>query len=120
MKKILLVEDDSEYRTLLSKKLKTLGYFIYEAKSGQEGLQYLKSSVIDLILLDLVMLKMDGLKFYQFYKKISQNKTPILILSNIVLSDKDKISKKKYIVDYIIKSNINLDSLTERIKTFIN
>ncbi|MBI4226118.1 response regulator, partial [Candidatus Roizmanbacteria bacterium] len=79
MQTVLLVEDDEEYREILSEILRDSNLGVVEAANGEEGLRALQKSSIDLILLDLIMVKMDGIKFYNRYKKLIKKKIPILI-----------------------------------------
>lgn len=62
MKKILIVDDSSMIRLIVSKAAKKAGYDVVEASNGQEGIdQLLKNNDISLILCDINMPVMDGL-----------------------------------------------------------
>jgi DNA-binding NtrC family response regulator len=67
--KILIVDDDSQIRTLLAERLKFHGYQVSTAKDGEEGLQIFKSQGADVVLLDLMMPKMDGMETLNRMKK---------------------------------------------------
>lgn len=80
--KILLVDDDSDIRELISYNLLKEGYLVETAKDGEEAINLINSSH-DLIILDVMMPKMNG---YELCKKIrnsndSYNQIPILFLS---------------------------------------
>ncbi len=60
--KILIVDDDSQIRTLLAERLRFHQYQVSSAQDGEEGLQIFKSRGADLVLLDLMMPKMDGME----------------------------------------------------------
>src|SRR5476651_1166296 len=62
-KKILVVDDDVPIREALTQLLTLEGYVVLTAGNGQEGLDILRSSRPDLILLDLRMPIMDGWEF---------------------------------------------------------
>lgn len=62
MKKVLVVEDDRPTRYLLSKVLKAAGFSVLAAKDGVEGLEQLRRSTFDLVLLDIWMPRMNGLE----------------------------------------------------------
>lgn len=119
MKKILIVEDDEEYRNLLKQKLTAAGLAVHETKNGEEGLLELSKNSFDLILLDLIMPKMDGLKFYRQLKRTVKKKIPILILTNMLLSDIKELLKKPEIKGYIIKVDTNLDQLMKKVQAAI-
>ena len=80
--KILLVDDDSDIRELISYNLLKEGYLVETAKDGEEAINLINSSY-DIIILDIMMPKLNG---YEVCKKIrdsnySYNKIPILFLS---------------------------------------
>jgi Response regulator containing CheY-like receiver, AAA-type ATPase, and DNA-binding domains len=60
-KKILVVDDDPELHALIGYALRREGYDVLEAHDAFEGLEIIKSEVVDLVLLDVMMPKMDGL-----------------------------------------------------------
>ena len=60
--KILIVEDEEILLAALQEELSQGGYDIAGASNGEEGLVKVKSFKPDLILLDLVMPKMDGME----------------------------------------------------------
>ena len=58
---ILIVEDEQDIRELLAYNLEKEGYATVQAADGKEGLELARSRKPDLILLDLMLPKMDGL-----------------------------------------------------------
>lgn len=83
MKKILVVDDSSMIRLVVSKSAKKAGYEVAEATNGQEGLEYLeKNADVDLILSDLNMPIMGGIEMIRNIKNIEKLKfIPIVILT---------------------------------------
>ena len=59
---ILVIEDYADSRTLLSSLLRAKGYKVVEARDGKEGLLQVNRITPDLILMDLAMPEMDGLR----------------------------------------------------------
>jgi two-component system, OmpR family, response regulator len=57
---ILVVEDDTNTRRLMSVVLKANGYFPYLAADGEEALDVLAKQHIDLMVIDILMPTMDG------------------------------------------------------------
>jgi CheY-like chemotaxis protein len=63
LKRVLIVEDDSEIRACLAEVLQYEGYVVSEAPDGGEGLKAAWQNHPDIILLDLMMPRMDGWQF---------------------------------------------------------
>ena len=57
--KILIIDDDEDYRTSIRTLLKSHNYVVSEAGSGKEGLEKIKSEKPDLIVLDIMMETID-------------------------------------------------------------
>ncbi|CAA6823906.1 MAG: DNA-binding response regulator [uncultured Sulfurovum sp.] len=101
-KTILLAEDEDEIREDLAFFLEYQDYNVLQARDGQEAYQCYLDNVVDLIITDIEMPRLNGLEFVANIRKEDQE-TPILIISGY--SDKDKLLRaiKLNLVDYIIK-----------------
>lgn len=77
---ILVVEDDKDLRDLFCTVLNENGYTAIPAENGEEALDILDSSYVDLIISDIMMPKMDG---FELTKELREAKytTPILIVT---------------------------------------
>ena len=118
--KILIVEDEEILLTALSEELKQEGFQVVGAKDGMEGVETAKSEKPDLILLDLVMPRLDGIGALKEMKASDEIKDiPVVILTN--LSDYDKISDALSLgaMDYLVKANYRLEELVNKIKTVL-
>lgn len=79
---ILMVEDDIPLRFVLREYLREEGWIVFEAGNGVEGLKTLEDNKIDVILSDVYMPVMDGLKFFNTIKADPElNKVPFLFMS---------------------------------------
>lgn len=78
--KILIAEDEKELQTLIVKKLKDAGYSIDGCLDGEEAVSYIDVYEYDLIVLDVMMPKKDGLAVIE-YIRAKKIKTPILLLT---------------------------------------
>ena len=86
--KILVADDEKEIRDLLEIYLLNEGYKVVKAKDGQEALDIIENEDVDLLVLDIMMPKVNGI---EVCKKVRQNKNmPILMLS-AKSEDMDKI-----------------------------
>lgn len=79
---ILVIEDYTDSRTLLSSLLRARGFEVIEARDGKEGLRQASRVTPDLILMDLAMPEMDGVEATRKLRKIpSLSRTPIFAIS---------------------------------------
>lgn len=118
--KILIVEDEEILLTALSEELKQQGFQVVGAKDGVEGVEKANSEKPDLILLDLVMPRMDGISALKEIKAGATTKDiPVVILTN--LSDYDKVSDALSLgaMDYLVKANYRLEELVSKLKTVL-
>lgn len=83
-KRILLVEDDADIRSVTCATLRTAGYEVAEAENGKRGLGLVASSRPDLIILDVMMPEMNGVEFCRaLAEELRMPDLPVLILSSI-------------------------------------
>lgn len=87
-KKILVVDDKAELRTLLKQYLTQEGFDIALAGNGQEALFVARHEKPDLILLDIMMPEMGGFEFMRAYSREAD--TPIILLT-AKLDENDKV-----------------------------
>jgi len=79
--RVMLVEDDSGMRQVLSRLLQTSGFdSISEVGDGQEALAALTSTQVDLIITDCIMPRMDGVALVTALRARG-DKTPVIMLS---------------------------------------
>jgi len=69
---ILIVDDEPEYRMLLGHHLEVEGHTVFLSENGEEGIKVLDAEKIDLIISDVYMPVMDGLKFHKTVRSISK------------------------------------------------
>jgi two-component system, chemotaxis family, chemotaxis protein CheY len=81
-KLILTVDDSATIRELLLSELSDLGYRVAQAEDGVNGLEMLALEPPDLIITDITMPRMDGIRFIQNVRNNERYKaTPILVLT---------------------------------------
>jgi len=102
--KVLIVEDEEILLAALKEELSSGGYDIEGAMDGVEGLEKVKTFKPELILLDLLMPKMDGL---DVLKNLRKNKptsaTPVLVLTASATPTTMEKLKSLNVGGYIIK-----------------
>lgn len=81
-KKILFIEDETEIVDLMRTRLEANGYQMFAAYDGEEGLKKVKEGNPDLILLDIVMPKLNGIEVCKRLKGDLKTKDiPIIVVS---------------------------------------
>ena len=114
-KKILIVEDDTDFLFILNASFVRAGFFVYTAQNGRDGLALAEKEKPDLILLDIMLPIMDGI---EMAKQVTAKgiKSPITFLTN--LSDVEHVDQaiKAAPADYIIKANVPVDKIVAHVK----
>ena len=115
---ILIIEDNEELRKLLADKLKN-NYEVFEATNGKTGLDKAYDKIPDLIISDVMLPKMDGLKITKTLKKdIRTSHIPIILLTS-KNTDEQKIEGIQTGADAYITKPFNFKFLEENIKNIL-
>lgn len=86
-KKILIVEDDVILRKVLTLGLKTAGYEPLTAANGEEAIPLVQQEKPDIILADLHMPIMDGLRFLRWLRGEAAMTTPVVVFTGSIKED---------------------------------
>ncbi len=117
MKKVLIVEDEIELSDILSSQLKEEKIDVKVARDGEEGLEMSLKFHPDLILLDIIMPKMDGMTMLEKLRQDSWGKdVKVILLTN--LSDNEKVAEavKHKSFDYLVKADWNIKDVIKLVK----
>jgi twitching motility two-component system response regulator PilH len=105
MAKILIVEDDAFLSDLYFHTFSFSGFDTHVARDGLEGLEKVQEVKPDLILLDIMMPKMNGLEVIRKLKEdVNTKSIPVVILSNFSDEALAKEAMSQGAIAYIIKS----------------
>ncbi len=115
-KKILVVDDKKELRTLLKQYLSQEGFEVALAEDGQKALFVARQVKPDLIILDLMMPEMGGYEFLRVYGR--EASTPIIILT-AKLEENDKVLGLELGADDYITKPFSLRELTARVRAVL-
>lgn len=116
-RKILIVEDEPALANALAEKFLFGGYSVIQAVNGEEGLQLALEQHPDMILLDIVMPKMDGMTML---KKLREDawgqQAEVIVLTN--LSDNTKLAEAMQLgsYDFLIKTDWQIEHVLEKVK----
>ncbi len=115
-KKILIIEDEEILSDLLEKKLSQVGYEVFVANNGLDGVEKAKEVVPDLILLDIVMPKMGG---FEVMKELQQEKhlakIPVIIISNSGQPVELDLAQKLGARDWLIKTDFDPQEVLDKV-----
>ena len=114
MYNILVVDDDKEIVESIEIILRNEGYNVYKAYNGVEALDILVNKDVHLILMDIMMPKLDGIKATI---KIREEKNIPIILVSAKSEDTDKIMGLNIGADDYITKPFNLLELIARVKS---
>lgn len=116
-KKVLIVEDDTSLRKALAEKLLYEGFAVCEAENGVVGLEVALREHPDIILLDVVMPKMDGLTMLSKLREDSWGKiAQVIMLTNVNDGESVLKSLDQAAFDYLIKSDWKLEDIVKKIR----
>lgn len=102
-KKILIVDDEPDFVNLLKVRLESDDYQVVTAANGKEGLERMKSEKPDVVLLDIMMPKLNGLDVLK--KMRARDKSlPIFMLSGYADEQRFKTALRHRASGFIIKS----------------
>lgn len=120
MDKILLIEDEVLILRMYEKIFSYEGFTVITAENGIDGVEKAKANVPALILLDIMMPKMDGLRVLELLKQepITKN-IPVVILTNLSSDVVIKDAFAKGAAGYLVKSEIINDKIVDEVKQYI-
>ena len=118
--KILLIEDDVMLAKMYERKFVSDGYEVVIAYDGLEGLEKATKEKPDLILLDIMLPKLDGLALF---KKLRSQpvtfSTPVILLTNLGQEDVVFECFKLGAVDYLVKADVTPQQVVKKVESFL-
>jgi len=117
MKKILFIEDEASLQKTLGDALKEAGYETVSALDGESGIRLARTEKIDLILLDIILPRKQGLEVLKELKTDKLTKDiPVIILTNIEEMENVDKALELGAMTYLVKTQYTLEDLIEKIK----
>lgn len=118
-KKILLVDDDKDFRRATRKILESDGYQVIEAENSVEGLGKAESEVPDLLIIDVIMDSYT--EGFNMVQKLAENEKikdiPRIILSTLgIKQDLDMISPEELRTEFILQKTVKKEELLRTIE----
>ena len=120
-KRLLIIEDETFIRELYARILRNEGYEVEEAADGEAGYEAITQNDYDLILLDIMLPKLDGIGVLQKLQTERPDKLdlPIVVLSN--LDEELTIAKSVAlgIRGYLVKSQCSNEQLVREVANYL-
>lgn len=117
--KILIVDDEPDIRELIEYNLKKEGYQVYTASNGQEAVAEAKRVLPDLIILDIMMPKMDGIEACRILRTMSEFKNTFMVFLTARSEEYSEIAGFNVGADDYIAKPIKPRALTSRINAIL-
>ena len=117
MKKILFIEDEQALQTTFKDVLGNKDYKVISAFDGEEGLKLTQEENPDLILLDLILPRKEGIEVLREIKENEEIKDiPVIVLTN--LEDLKNVEKALNLgaKNYLVKANYTLEEVVDKVK----
>lgn len=118
-KTILIVEDEESVQRAISDALTNQEFSTLMASDGEKGLEISLKEHPDLILLDILMSKMDGMIMLQKLRQDEWGRTaPVIILTNVGPNANSIINSvlQNEPAYYLVKSDVKLEGIVEKVK----
>ncbi len=116
-KTILIVEDDENLGSVYETRLQAEGFSTKRATNGEEAIVAATQAVPDLILLDVMMPKVSGFDVLDILRNTPATSNAKVIMLTALSQDSDKERAKQLGVDdYLIKSQVVIAEVVERVK----
>lgn len=118
-KRILIVEDEKSMLQALSDTFDNSGFTVLRANNGEEGLRVALKEHPDILLIDLIMPKMDGMHMLQKVRADEWGKNaPAIFLTNVNPDNNEIISgivshQPAY---YLVKAEVSLQDIVAKVK----
>src|SRR5690606_38354171 len=117
--KILIVDDEPDILELIEYNLKKEGYQVYLAGNGQEGITIAKKVHPDLIILDIMMPKMDGIEACRLMRAIPEFKNTFMVFLTARSEEYSEIAGFNVGADDYIAKPIKPRALVSRINAIL-
>ena len=112
---ILIVEDENDILSLYKEFLENAGFKIDTAINGEEGLNKIRDEEPDLVLLDIMMPKLDGIGVLQTLKDEKRRIPKTIMMTNLSHDETLKEAEALGAVESIIKSEVTPNKVLEKI-----
>ena len=121
VKSILVVEDEEAMLEALSSKLEKKNYKVFRASDGEAGYNLAMQEKPDLLILDIIMPKIDGMELMQKIREDSGwgADVPIIMLTNVTDPENVSTAANLRVYDFLVKTDWRLDDVVSLVENKI-
>ena len=117
--KALIIDDEEDYRLIISEVLRGAGCEVRAAADGVEGLEMLKAAPPDVVLVDWMMPRMDGEHFCRSMRAISALKDIPVIMLTVKQTADEELEALHFGVDDFVVKPFKADELLARVRAVL-
>ena len=119
-KKILLIEDETNIRSMYAEMLRDAGYEVHEVVEGAQGLEVAKTELWDLLLLDIMLPSMDGVELLRAIKSDPNTKDrPVVIVTNLGDDDIRSTCAQLGAKEFLVKAEVTPADVVLTVKKYV-
>jgi len=120
MKKVLIIDDDPDYRCQMAEVLAAQGWHVLEAGEGESGLEAVRQHRPDVVLCDLLMPRCNGFQVCRAIRADQMLRHTRIIVTSGREFDADRLAAREAGADDYLTKPIGLDDLTARLESCAN
>lgn len=118
--KILIIEDEKILVEMYYDVFVQAGFKVFSATEAKEGLEMAKKEKPDLIILDILLPRENGISFLEWQKKDPEIASiPVVVFTNYDGLDTEKKAKKLGVKGYLIKADFTPQQFVLKIKNYL-
>lgn len=119
-KKILIIEDEKILAGMYQEKFIQAGFEVFLAFESEEGLKIAKEVKPDLIILDILLPRENGITFLGWLRKDPEVcSTPVVAFSNYDDAETKREAARLGVKDYLIKTSYTPQEIVEKVKNYL-
>ena len=118
-KRILIIEDETNIRAMYATMLKEEGYEVLEEEEGKKGLDALINSEWDLLLLDIMLPRLDGIELLKRLQQDQRTKDrPVVVLTNLDDNRVRDTCLNLGVKEFMVKANVTPNDVILAVKKY--
>lgn len=119
--KIVVIDDNEEFRSLYAEVFRDAGFQVTEAKDGLEGLEKINQDVPDIVFTGIIMPKMDGFSLVEALKKnVSTAMIPVVFLSHLGRKEDEDRAMELGVKKFYIQGMVSVHEIVRSVQSILS